>query len=494
MEHQKSVGIWIRVSTEDQAQGDSPEHHERRARSYSEVKGWHITETYHLEAVSGKSVMGHPEAKRMLKDIREGRISGLIFSKLARLARNTKELLEFADIFRDNDADLISIAEAIDTSTPAGRLFYTMIAAMAQWEREEIASRVAASVPIRAKLGKQIGGEATFGYKWVDKRLEIDENEAPIRKLIYELFLKHRRRKVVARILNEMGHRTRKGGPFNDTGILRLLKNSTAKGVHLANYSKKDHKGYSQPKPQSEWVFTTCPAIVSAELWDECNRILDVQVKSRSRPGKKTVHFLAGYIHCACGRKMYVFHRDSAFACRPCKRQIMVSDIEEIYLEQLKTFLHTEVDPNVYLEHSESLIKQRETMLGKITEESAKLRKQMTELVNMRMNNELSRENFVEHHKPLEDRLKQLTDETPTLEAEITFLRVQAESSETVLQDAKTLYERWPIMTPDEKRTIVETITKSIIIEEQDITIKLSYMPAALQNGGNEQSSPKGRL
>lgn len=51
---------------------------------------------YRLEAVSGKSVMEHPDAKRMLQDVRTGHIEALIFSKLARLARNTKELLEFA--------------------------------------------------------------------------------------------------------------------------------------------------------------------------------------------------------------------------------------------------------------------------------------------------------------------------------------------------------------------------------------------------------------
>ena len=90
MEKAKQVGIWIRVSTEDQAKGESPEHHEKRARLYAESKGWHVKEVYHLEAVSGKSVMGRPETQQMLEDIQTGRISGLIFSKLARLARNTK--------------------------------------------------------------------------------------------------------------------------------------------------------------------------------------------------------------------------------------------------------------------------------------------------------------------------------------------------------------------------------------------------------------------
>src|SRR3989338_6995472 len=100
MKEAKSVGIWIRVSTEEQAKGESPEHHEKRAQYYAESKGWDIQTVYHLEAVSGKSVFQHPETLRMLNDVRKGTITGLIFSKLARLARNTKELLEFAEIFR----------------------------------------------------------------------------------------------------------------------------------------------------------------------------------------------------------------------------------------------------------------------------------------------------------------------------------------------------------------------------------------------------------
>jgi len=89
----KRVGIWIRVSTEDQAKGDSPEIHEARARAYATAKGWDAVEIYDLAGLkgwSGKTIKDHPQAKRMLADIRRGHITRLIFSKLARLARNTR--------------------------------------------------------------------------------------------------------------------------------------------------------------------------------------------------------------------------------------------------------------------------------------------------------------------------------------------------------------------------------------------------------------------
>jgi chromosome segregation ATPase len=184
---------------------------------------------------------------------------------------------------------------------------------------------------------------------------------------------------------------------------------------------------------------------------------------------------------------MYIFHLDLNYQCKKCKRRIHVSDVDEIYHTQLKGYLMTEVDPKSYLQKSESIIAEKENLLQGILEESKKIRKQATELITMRMNNEMTKESFKEHHAPLEERLQQLSDRIPQLEAEISFLRVQSESTETVLADAKTLYANWPLMTLEEKRSTVERITEAVIIDQEEVTVRLCYTPAILRNTGNSQ-------
>lgn len=491
MEKQKNIGIWIRVSTDFQVQDESPEHHEKRARLYAEAKGWNVVTVYRLDAMSGKSVLDYLETKRMLKDIQSGVISGIIFSKLARLARNTKELLELSEIFRTQDADLISLAEAIDTSTPAGRLFFTVIAAMAQWEREEIADRVAKSVPIRAMMQKPLGGQASFGYKWEGKQLMIDETEAPVRKLLYEVFLKTKRKKTTASELNEKGYRTRNGSQFSDTTIERLIKDPTAKGIRRANYTKSLGEGKQWViKPQSEWIEHPCPAIVSEELWNECNAILEGQHKKRNKVGPRAVHLLAGFVHCSCGSKMYVYTETPVYKCKQCKRKIAVSDIDDIYHEQLKQFLLTDDDVETAQHKADSLIQEKETLLKAIRTEYTALQKKLELHIDMRGSGELSKDDFAVFYKPVELRLRQIEAEIPELEAGIDFVKIHALSTSTVIEEAKDLYTNWKTLPFEEQRSIVETITERIEIHTDTINLALSYLPTPLllsPNGGNKQ-------
>lgn len=485
----KSVGIWIRVSTEDQAHGESPEHHERRARAYAESKGWNVREVYRLEAVSGKSVRDHPEAQRMLGHIRSGHITGLIFSKLARLARNTRELLDFADTFREQGADLISLQESIDTTSPAGRLFYTMIAAMAQWEREEIAERVAASVPIRAKMGKSLGGAAPFGYRWEGHRLVPDPKEAPVRRLLHELFLEHRRRKVVARILNERGYRTRNGSKFTDTTVLRLLQDPSAKGVRRANYTRS--RGDRKPwvlKPQEEWVLIPIEPIVPVELWEQCNAILeDLRKKRVPALARRSPHLFTGILSCSCGRKMYVMSGSNRYRCPACHTKAAEDVLEAVFLEQLKGFLITPEAVAEQLAQADGEIRNRGERIGALEAERGRTRSEMEKLYRLYIGDGISPDGFAERNQPLEERLRAIEDELPRLQGELDFLKIQYLAHDEMLAEGQSLYDRWPRLEFAEKRAIVEAVLEHMCVGEEEIELTLGYFPSPSEIAAGSQ-------
>lgn len=503
----KRVGLWIRVSTEDQARGESPEHHEVRGRMYAESKGWTVVTVYHLEGVSGKAVMDHPEAKRMLEDVRVGAISGLIFSKLARLARNTPELLQFAEYFERYGADLISLQESIDTSTPAGRLFYTLIAAMAQWEREEIAERVAASVPIRAKLGKRISGAAPFGYAWVDGALVPDPQEAPVRRLMYELFRESGRVRTTAALLNKRGHRTRNGSRFTDVTVRRLLMDPTAKGVRRANYTRSRGAGKGwNVKPESEWIEVPIPAIIEPSLWEECVAILEERKAQRvPKPGPKPLHLFMGVTFCACGGRMRVpsdTPNSPKYVCTKCRAKIPTADLEVVFASQLQSFV---ISPEAIAEHREAAdtaLSQKRELLRTLESEQAAVTDEADKLYRLYLDNGLSVAGFRERNDPLAARKEQLATEIPRLQGEIDFLTIRQLHSTEAVADAQTLYGSWATLSFEEKRGIVETIVGRITVGDEGVEIDLRAptdtaadptpdFPLPLELAAQSQRTPK---
>ncbi len=483
------VGVWIRVSTDDQARGESPQHHMERAKAYAGLKGYEIRETYDLAGVSGKSVKDHAEAKRMLRDIQRGHIKGLIFSKLARLARNTRELLEFAEFFQQKGAALISIEESFDTSTPVGLLFYTIIAAMAQWEREEIGSRVRASIEVRAKLGKPINGHAPFGYEWKERKLLPHSEQAPVRKLAYELFLKHQRKGAVARILNERGYRTREGKEWYDTTVGRVLECTSAKGVYYINRAKRVGSWKNKPKPESQWGEIHCEPIISEVVWTQVNRILEAQAKRVKKPGKTPKQLFSGVLHCVCGSRMYVTTNSPKYRCDGCGERIPCLDLEHIFLDQLRAYF---ADPHRIAGHIRSATenaREKTDLLAATKTEIAKVKEQMSRTHQLYLAGAASIERFKELNEPLEDRLRQLQEEQLRLQAEVDVGKADTLSAEAVVEEAVKLHETWPNLDLERKREVVQSLVESVIVDvpQQRITMRFTCLPSSEETTNTQQ-------
>ncbi|MDB6019605.1 MAG: Site-specific recombinase [Pedosphaera sp.] len=477
-EGSKNIGIWIRVSTQDQAEGDSPEHHEQRAQSYAQSKGWQVKEVYNLAGQSGKAVMQHAEAKRMMKDVERGHVTGLVFSKLARLSRNRRELEDFVDYFNKHGADLISLSEAIDTSTAGGRMFFHLLGVFAQWEREEITERVNASVITRAKLGKSINGSAPYGYQWKERKLVIHPEEAPIRRKAYELFLEHRRKGKVAKLLNAAGYRTRGGVIWRDTQLYRTLIEPSAKGIYYFNRFRHGDTRKRIPKPESEWGKVECEPIISESLWNQVNQVMEEQLKGWKRPGKAPVQLFGSLAFCACGNKMYARTDLPKYFCRKCNNKIPKKDLEDIFLHEMKAFFAQPEKIAGHLKEANKNLSEKETLLASHEREVQKVRDEMTRTHRLYLDGQITPQGFGQFYKPAEERLNQLGAELPKLQAEVDFLKVNRLSAEDILHEANTLYGRWPSLTLDDKRKIAESLVEKIVIGENEIDITFSYLPS----------------
>ena len=480
----RNVGIWIRVSTQDQARGESPQNHKFRAEQYAAFKEWNVSTVYDLSGVSGKGVLEHPEAKRMLDDVRTGKIDALIFSKLARLARNTRELLDIADHFHKYDASLVSLHESFDTSTPAGRMFYTMIAAMAQWEREEISDRVSAAAVTRAKQGKCVGGAPPYGYQWKDGELLPHPDEAPVRVLMYELFTKLERKNAVAKELTRRGFRTRRGGKFSIQSVDLILRDPTAKGLRRSYYTKEGSKpGSVELRPESEWEWHECPAIVTPEQWDHCNVILE-RHRNGKAPGPRGKYLFAGKVVCANDRnKMYVLNESPKFVCKKCRNKIPQDDVEAIFRDQLQTFFASEDEITKILHGADAEIGSRREQISLFERERVSVIEDRDRVMRGYLDDKISADRWGEAEQLAEKRIAEIDAGIAGLEGELVALTINQNSNEEIVHNARDLYGRWDKLSFEEKRTIIEAITDEVVVGDRDIEIRLHYLPVYSDDG-----------
>ena len=225
-----STGIYVRVSTEEQArEGYSIRAQQEKLKTYATLKEWHIFSVYADEGISGKDIDGRPEIKRLITDIESGKVTNVLVFKIDRLTRSTKNLIELMDLFNTHSCAFNSLSESIDTSTASGRMFLKIVGIFAEFERENLAERLRLGFERKAREGYSLAcGKQAYGYSRAkgSKELEINEVEAEIVKRIFDMYLNHDYTYYkIAHTLTTQNIPTKTGKRWATVTVKEILKN-----------------------------------------------------------------------------------------------------------------------------------------------------------------------------------------------------------------------------------------------------------------------------
>lgn len=146
------VAIYLRVSTADQTTLNQ----ELELKEYCDRNSYEIYKIYKDEGVSGAKT-SRPQLDLMLQDMRNKLFDAIIVWKFDRLGRSTQHLLQVLEELKNKNIRLIATSQNIDTETPMGKFFFTILAGFAEMEREMLKDRIKLGLERRKKEGKQIG-------------------------------------------------------------------------------------------------------------------------------------------------------------------------------------------------------------------------------------------------------------------------------------------------------------------------------------------------
>jgi DNA invertase Pin-like site-specific DNA recombinase len=146
------VAIYARVSTNDQ----STDMQVQDLIKHCQIRGFTIYKIYRDQGISG-SIKSRPSLDELMKDAHKGKFKAVLVWRFDRFARSTKHLITALEEFRNIGVDFISHNENIDTSSAVGEMIFTMISAMAQFERRLIQERVVAGLRNAKAKGKKLG-------------------------------------------------------------------------------------------------------------------------------------------------------------------------------------------------------------------------------------------------------------------------------------------------------------------------------------------------
>ncbi|MHA1949139.1 MAG: recombinase family protein [Candidatus Thorarchaeota archaeon] len=232
-EEGKRIAIYARVSTEEQAsKGHSLEAQVEALKKFCDDNGLRYCRVYKDNGQSGTN-LDRPMLQKMLDHAFQGLFDGILVWKVDRLSRRMKDLLELVDYLKSCDVTVKSSTEPIDPSTPMGECVFNMMGNFAQMEQRMLVERVKLGLRRRWEQGKWKGGVPPYGYDYnlETERLEVNEEEAKVVRMMFKHYLRVKSIRMVTNYLNRKGILTRSGGTWIDSTAGIILSRQTYNGV-----------------------------------------------------------------------------------------------------------------------------------------------------------------------------------------------------------------------------------------------------------------------
>jgi len=295
--------VWYaRVSTTEQAsEGTSLDFQKSQLTGYCQLQGWTVVNSYVDGGYSGKNA-DRPGLQRLLTDAKLGLFDKMVVFKLDRLARNLSLLLEIEKTLKEHGITLISMKESVDTSTPTGKMAFSLFGVVSEWDRANIVERTRNGRLQRYKEGCWGGGKAPYGYSYDKKtrKLIINESEARVVRRMYSEYVNGKSLFAISQGLNQdhIPPRAKRSQGWWQTAVRQVLLNPVYRGTEVVN--RHAHISLINSMDLSNAIMMSVPSLVSEQEWHIAQNRM--QANKHVKPNKQKTHLLQGMITCAiCG-------------------------------------------------------------------------------------------------------------------------------------------------------------------------------------------------
>ncbi len=300
----RRCAIYTRVSTDHGLEQDFNSLDAQREACAAYVKsqtqeGWGLIGTRFDDGGFSGASLERPALQRLLEAIKQRRIDVIVVYKVDRLTRSLADFAKLIELFDAHGVSFISITQSFNTTTSMGRLTLNMLLSFAQFEREVTGERIRDKIAASKKKGIWVGGVVPLGYRVLDRKLVVDEDEARTVRLIFDRYLSGGSLLVLMRELNERGIVTRKrrlssgkvigGIPFTKGPLAYLLKNRMYVG-------EINHGQHSYPGEH--------PAIVDRDLFEAVQARLAAQATAIGYRRSRSEALLIGKLFDDRGHRM----------------------------------------------------------------------------------------------------------------------------------------------------------------------------------------------